>query len=103
MARFEVRIASRAMAEIQKISRAWAKHRAASPKLFERELDAILDLLESQPEIGMLRRLRSVGEVRVVVLRRSRYLVAYQVRSAEQQVWIVLVRHASRRPVLRPI
>lgn len=86
MARFEVRIAARAMAEIQKITRSWVKRRTASPRLFERELDAILDLLETQPEIGTVKRLRSVGEVRVVVLRRSRYLVAYQIRSAEQQV-----------------
>jgi len=101
MARFEVRIAARAMAMIQKISRSWGKHRTASPGLFDRELDAILDLLETQPEIGTARRLPSVGEVRMVVLRRSRYVVAYQVRAAERQVWIVLVRHGSRRPVLR--
>lgn len=101
MARFEVRIAARAIAEIQKISRSWVKHRTAAPRLFDRELDAILDLLETQPEIGIVKRLRSVGEVRVVLLRRSRYLVAYQVHAAERQVWIVMVRHGSRRPVLR--
>jgi hypothetical protein len=50
MARFEIRIASSAMADIQKISRWWVKHRPASPRLFDRELDAILDLLELQPE-----------------------------------------------------
>src|SRR5262249_4174512 len=103
MARFEVRIAPRAMAMIQKSSRSWVKHRMAPPGLFDRELDAILDLLETQPEIGTVRRLPSVGEVRMVVLRRSRYLVAYQVRAAERQVWIVLVRYGSRRPVLRAL
>ena len=99
MARFEVRIAARAMAEIQKISRWWVRHRRAAPRLFNRELDAIVDLLEAQPEIGTVRRLASVGEVRVVVLRRSRYLVAYQVYSADQQVWIVRVRYGGRRPL----
>jgi hypothetical protein len=42
--------------------------------------------------------LRSFGDVRVVVLRRTRYLVAYQIHEAKQQVWIVRVRHGSRRP-----
>lgn len=101
MALFEVRIAARAIAEIEKISRWWVKHRRASPRLFDHELDAILEMLQVQPDIGTIKRLASVGEVRVVVLRRTRYLVAYQVLPAEQQVWIVRVRHGGRRPLLR--
>jgi plasmid stabilization system protein ParE len=101
MALFEVRIAARAIAEIEKISRWWVRNRRASPRLFDHELDAILEMLELQPEIGALKRLPTVGEVRVVVLRRTRYLVAYQVRAVEQQVWIVRVRYGGRRPLLR--
>lgn len=101
MARFEVRIAARAMAEIQKISRSWVKHKRAAPRLFDRELDKIIDLLEVQPEIGVGRRLKSLGEVRVVFLRRSGYLVVYQVHVADHEVWIVRVRYGARRP-LRP-
>jgi plasmid stabilization system protein ParE len=102
MAHFEVLVAARAMTEIQKISRWWIKHRRASPRLFDRELASSIDLLEAQPEIGVLRRLPSIGEVRLVVLRRSRYLVMYQIDSAARQVWIVRVRYAKRRPLLRP-
>jgi plasmid stabilization system protein ParE len=102
MKRFEIRVAERAMTEIRKISRWWRRHRHAAPLLFDRELDTILDLLESQPEIGTFRRLAGVGDVHVVILRRSRYLVAYQIFPEEKQVWIVRVRHTSRRPVLRP-
>jgi plasmid stabilization system protein ParE len=102
MTRFEVRIAHRAMAEIRSISRWWRRHRKAAPLLFDRELDAILELLESHPDIGARRRLRGTGDVHVVVLRRSRYLVAYQLVAHEQQVWIVRLRHASRRPALTP-
>ena len=99
MARFEIRIAPSAMAAIQKISRWWVKNRRASPRLFDFELDTILALLEVQPDIGKTIKLGAHGEVRAVVLRRSRYLVAYRVLPAEQQVWIVLVRHGSRRPM----
>lgn len=99
MPRFEIRIADRAMAEIRKVSRWWRKHRRAAPLLFDHELDAVLELLEAYPEIGVLRKLKSAGDVRVAVLRRSRYLVMYQVLRDEQQVWIVRVRHASRRPL----
>ena len=102
MERFEIRVAERAMMEIRRISRWWRKHRRASPLLFDRELDTILELMESQPEIGTRRRLAGVGDVHVVILRRSRYLVAYQILPEDKQVWIVRVRHASRRPVLRP-
>jgi plasmid stabilization system protein ParE len=66
-----------------------------------RELEAILELMESYPEIGVRRQLANIGDVLVVVLRKSRYLVAYQVVPEDEQVWIVSVRHASRRPVLR--
>lgn len=101
MVDFEIRIAARALAEIEKISRWWMNHRPASPRLFDHELATILDLLEVQPEIGTAKRLPTVGDVRVVVLRRSRYLVMYQIVAAEQQVWIVRVRQGSRRPILR--
>ncbi len=101
MARFEIRIADRAAAEIRNVSRWWRKHRLASPLLFDHELDTLLELLEVQPAIGTVKRLRGVGEVRVVVLVRSRYLVAYQIMPEDHQVWLVRVRHASRSPVLR--
>lgn len=96
---YELRIAPRAMAEIQTISRWWRAHRPLAPRLFDRELDTILDLLEVQPEIGKEVTLRSLGEVHVVVLRRSRYLVIYRVLATEQQVWIVRVRQGNRRPL----
>jgi plasmid stabilization system protein ParE len=99
MARFEIRVAPSAMADIQKISRWWIKHRPASPRLFDRELDTILDLLESQPEIGRRVQLKAHGEVHVIVLRRSRYIVVYRIAEQEQIVWIVRVRHGRRRPL----
>lgn len=98
MARFEVRIAPGVMAEIMKISRWWAKNRPFAPRLFDRELDVIIGLLESAPEIGRPSKRQGFRDTRLVVLRRSRYLVAYQIREADQQIWIVQVRHGSRRP-----
>lgn len=98
---FELRIAPGAMAEIRAISRWWRANRLLAPRLFDRELDAMLELLEHQPMLGKPTRMRSVGDVRVAVLHRSRYLVAYRVHEAEREVWIVRVRHASRRPLAR--
>jgi len=57
---FELRIAPGAMAEIRAISRWWRANHLQAPRLFDRELAAML------------------GEV-----------------------WIVRVRHASRRPLAR--
>jgi len=99
---FEIRIAERAMAEIRRISRWWRRHRRAAPLLFDRELDAMINMLEVHPEIGTRRRLAGVGDVHVLLLRKSRYLVAYQIAPDEQQVWIVRVRYASRRPIMHP-
>jgi plasmid stabilization system protein ParE len=101
MARFQVRVAQSAMADIQKISRWWIKHRSASPLLFDRELDIMLDLLEVQPAIGRRVRLKAYGEVHVIVLRRSKYMVVYRIFEQEQAVWIVRVRHGRRRPLQR--
>jgi plasmid stabilization system protein ParE len=97
MSRFEVRVAARALAEIQTISRWWVRHRPAAPRLFDQELDSMLDLLEIQPQIGMPRRLPRVGDVRVVVLQRSRQVVIYRIVGTE--VWLLRVRHARRRPL----
>ncbi len=52
MPRFELRIAPGAMAEIRAISRWWRANRLLAPRLFDRELDAMLELLEHQPMLG---------------------------------------------------
>jgi plasmid stabilization system protein ParE len=101
MTRLEIRVAPSAMADIQKISRWWGKHRPASPRLFDRELDAMLDLLEVQPEIGRRVQLKAYGAVHVIVLRRSRYLVVYKIVEQAQEIWILRVRHGHRRPLRR--
>ncbi|MBZ0234893.1 MAG: type II toxin-antitoxin system RelE/ParE family toxin [Deltaproteobacteria bacterium] len=95
---FEIRIAASAMTSIQRASRWWRKNRRAAPQLFDRELNAALDLLEVHPWVGTRAMHPVHGEVRVVVLQRSRYRVAYQLHEAAEQVWIVQVRHTSRHP-----
>ena len=87
------------MADIEKISAWWSKHRTAAPRLFDRELDAMLDLLEHHPGVGRRITLRAHGEVRSIVLHRSQYVVMYRLLEAERVVWIVRVRHTRRRPL----
>lgn len=98
---FEIRIAASAMASIERASRWWRKNRREAPLLFDRELNAALDLLEVHPEIGNRATHPLHGDVRVVVLQRSRYRLTYQLHESTQQVWIVQARHTSRRPIGR--
>ena len=58
MARFELRIAPSAMAEVSTISRWWRAHRQLAPRLFDRELDALFDLIELHPGLGWASALR---------------------------------------------
>src|SRR5262245_30687855 len=95
--RFGVRIAHSAMADIEKISRWWHRHRPAAPRLFDRELDRALELLEAHPQSGARAPLKAYRDVRRVVLPRSGYLVIYRVLETEREVWIVRVRSARRR------
>lgn len=99
MARYEIRIAASAMTDIRAISKWWRKHRASAPRLFDRELGAVLALLESHPGIGAPKTLRAHGEVRTISLHRSQYVVMYRIAEAEQAVAIVRVRHGRRRPL----
>jgi plasmid stabilization system protein ParE len=96
---YEIRVAASAMADIKKISEWWSRHRSAAPRLFDRELDTILGLLEHHPGIGRRIALRAHGEVRSIVLHRSQHVVMYRLLEEERAVWIVRVRHTRRRPL----
>ena len=98
---FTVTFAPEAVAEVAVIASWWNEHRPASPRLFQVELDrAVLRLVE-HPQIG--RPVRAVGHsnLRALVLKRSGYLVFYQLRVDERLVVVVRVRHGRRRPLRR--
>lgn len=91
-------IAPEAMIEVTEIAAWWNKNRPAAPRLFQTELDrAVLKLVE-RPEIGPRVRVRGRPGLRVLTLRRTGYLVFYQLDAAEKHVIIVRVRRGHRRP-----
>ncbi|MCC7071157.1 MAG: type II toxin-antitoxin system RelE/ParE family toxin [Deltaproteobacteria bacterium] len=73
----------------------WSANRPAAPRLFLAELDAALRLIATAPFAG--RRAEGVRkkDTRVLVLRRTRYLVFYRVVD-ERLVRLLAVRHGSR-------
>ena len=98
-AAYSIRISGSASTTIDRASRWWHRHRRASAWLFDVELHKSFDLLEVQPEIGTRATHPLYGEVRIIRLRRTRYVITYQIQPQSQQVWILQVRHASKRPL----
>jgi plasmid stabilization system protein ParE len=100
-ASFKVTIAPEAVAETAAIASWWNDHRPAAPRMFQTELDRAVLLLAEQPEIAPRVRARGRPNLRVLTLRRSGYLVFYELDVAARRVTVVRVRHARRRPVHR--
>lgn len=102
MAAFAVIVAPEAIAEVAKIATWWNENRPAAPRLFQKELDRAVVLLGDRPEIGFRVRSRLATNLRVLTLRRSRYLVFYRVDASAKEVTVLRIRHGSRRPLARP-
>jgi hypothetical protein len=58
-------------------------------------------LIADQPESGRRVQNRKFGPARFVVLRKTRYLLYYQVLTATREVYVVHFRHGLRRPLKR--
>jgi plasmid stabilization system protein ParE len=101
MAGYRVGLLPQAAIDIEAISRWWSRHRLAAPTLFLDELEVALDLISENPEIGRKVGLRSYPSARTYVLRRTGYLVIYNVDVPAEEVAIARVRHGKRRPMPR--
>lgn len=96
---YRVTIAPEALEQIARVTGWWREHRRAASRLFQDELDRALVLISERPEIGRRARGPRIGNARVLLLRRSSYLVFYQVLQKTSEVLIVHVRHSRRRPL----
>ncbi|MFT4843305.1 MAG: plasmid stabilization system protein ParE [Planctomycetota bacterium] len=74
----------------------WRENRTAAPELFEQELAAALDLIETWPGIGRQRRHRSIPGLRRVLLRSTRYHVYYAPSPDGDTVFVLAVWSAVR-------
>lgn len=101
MAAYRVGVLPRALADIEKIAKWWRVNRPAAPRLFRDELDLALISIAAQPEIGHNARLRTHPGARTYVLRRSNYVVIYNMDAESGVVAIARVRHGRRRPLAR--
>lgn len=99
MARYRVGVTPRALADIEKISKWWREHRPSAPRMFQNELDRALIHIASHPELGQSVQLRAYPGGRTHLLRRSGYVVIYNVDADAGVVAIARVRDTHRRPL----
>jgi plasmid stabilization system protein ParE len=100
-ASYTVVFAPEAAAEVIEIEAWWHKSRQAAPALFQQELKHALLNISAYPEIGVRAKMPADPEVRAVVLRRSGYVVFYDIDHDEMEIQVVRVRHGKRRPLKR--
>jgi plasmid stabilization system protein ParE len=88
--------APQALDDIEVASRWWHSNRPAAPELLDRELLAVLALLQSAPLSGALLRSERLPGVRRVPLPRARYLLYYRSIEEADTVRVLRLWHASR-------
>lgn len=98
---YSVVFAPEAAAEVTAIAAWWHKHRLAAPALFQQELKQALLNIAAFPEIGVRAKMPADPDVHAVVLRRTGYVVFYDIDHATSEIQIVRVRHSKRRPLKR--
>lgn len=99
MSAFRVGVLPRALADIERIAQWWRKNRLTAPRLFLDELDRAFITIAAQPEIGHTAGLRAYPGARTYLLRRSEYVVIYNVDHESSVVAVARVRYARRRPL----
>jgi plasmid stabilization system protein ParE len=100
-ASYSVVFAPEAAAEVTAIAAWWHKNRLAAPGLFQQELKQVLLNIATFPEIGVRAKMPDDPDVHAVVLRRTGYVVFYDVDHAASEIQVVRVRHGRRRPLKR--
>lgn len=90
----EIFVSRRAAREIECVVQWWASNRPAAPGAVRQDLQASLNLLLMQPDIGVRVKEASSPDVRRLHLDRIRYWVYYRVR--RNRLEILSVWHSSR-------
>ena len=90
----ELFVSRRAAREVERIVQWWAVNRPATPGAVRQDLQAALNLLLVQPDIGVRVNEASSADVRRLHLDRIRYWVYYRVR--RNRLEVLSVWHSSR-------
>jgi len=90
----ELFVSRRAAREIERVVQWWAVNRPAAPGAVRQDVQAALNLLIVQPDIGVYVKEASSPDVRRLHLDRIRYWVYYRVR--RNRLEVLSVWHSSR-------
>jgi plasmid stabilization system protein ParE len=96
MERYQVRIAPRAMSQIEDVTAWWKLNRPAAATLVADELEAAVERLTFAPSSGAIYDRGGFGSVRRLLLPRIRYHAYYDVEEGARTVRIVAFWHAAR-------
>ncbi|MBP7053812.1 MAG: type II toxin-antitoxin system RelE/ParE family toxin [Phycisphaerae bacterium] len=91
-----IRIVRSAADQITTASAWWDANRPKAPRAFREEMERVLELISSQPQIGAKAANTSLAGVRRIHLSRIRYHLYYRVRESPKVVEVLALWHASR-------
>jgi plasmid stabilization system protein ParE len=94
----KLRLSRRATSDLHEIIDYLNMHNPGAAKRVRAALDAALSILTSFPALGVVQQ----RDVRKYIMPRFPYLIYYSVAEREQEIRIVTIRHAARRPFLTP-
>jgi len=92
-----VRLTVTAERQIERALKWWRLYRDKAPNALAEDLAEAIELIRSQPSIGVIAASGRLRAVRRVILPRVRYHLYYaEVRAAEPTLVVVALRHESR-------
>jgi hypothetical protein len=87
----KIRIARRALREIERAARWWREHREHAPELFEEELRDALERIRRSPQSSKIARVSRGRATYRVLMRETKYHVYYRVEPPDvvliQSLW----------------
>lgn len=95
--RLAVEFTPRADKHVQQAGRWWQQNRRKAPEALAEDLEAALDLISRQPQVGAIARNVKLHDVRRVYLNRVGYYLYYRVHGDRPtMIQVVAFWHASR-------
>ena len=99
MRSFRIGLHPRAAVDIDTIARWWREQRPTAPGLFVDELDRAFAIIAANPDVGHRVSRRAYPDARTYVLRRTKYVVIYNIDVEAGEIAVARVRHGRRRPL----
>jgi plasmid stabilization system protein ParE len=94
----ELYTTAQADAEIRKARQWWEANRPAAPHLLKEELSETFERVTAHPNLGTLKPRKRFPNLRWVLLRKTRYLLFYEYRAEQNQLLVLSLRSAWRKP-----